>query len=52
MKPDEKKLNELLPKTGRDIADRIPSSREIIKDNYDGKDRNVYEYRLAKIQKL
>ena len=46
-KCDEKKLNELLPKTGRNIVDRTRSSREIIKDIYGVKDGNVYEYGLA-----
>ena len=40
-------MNELLPKTGRNIADRTRSSREIIKNVYGVKDRNVYEYGLA-----
>ena len=40
-------MNELLPKTGRNIADRTRSSREIIKNIYGVKDGNVYEYGLA-----
>ena len=47
MKRDEKKLNELLQKTGRNIANRTRSSREIIKDIYSVKGGNVYEYGLA-----
>ena len=47
MKPGEKKLNKLLPKTGRNIADCTRLSREIIKDIYGVKDGNAYEYGLA-----
>ena len=46
-KRDEKELNELLTKTGRNTADRTCSSREIIKDIYGEKDGNVYEYSIA-----
>ena len=42
-----KKLNKLLLKTGRNIADRRHSSREIIKDIHGVKDGNVSEYGLA-----
>ena len=47
MKRNENKMNELLPKTGRNIADRTGSSREIIKVTYGVKDGNIYEFELA-----
>ena len=47
MKRNENKMNELLPKTGRNIADRTGSSREIIKVIYGVKDGNIYEFGLA-----
>ena len=47
MKRDESKLADLLPKTGRNIADRKLSSSEIIKDIYGSRVANFYEYGIA-----
>ena len=47
MKQDESKLTDLLPKTGRNIADRKLSSSEIIKDIYGSRVANFYEYGIA-----
>ena len=47
MKRDESKLADLLPKTGRNIADRKLSSSEIIKDIYRSRIANFYEYGIA-----
>ena len=47
MKRDELKLRDLLPKTGRNIADRRRATSEIIKDIYGSKVDNYYEYGLA-----
>ena len=44
MKWDELKPADLLPKTGRNIADRKLSSSEIIKDIYGWRVANFYEY--------
>ena len=42
MKRNESKLGDLLPKTGRNIADRKLSSSEIIKDIYGSRVANFY----------
>ena len=47
MKQGESKLADLLPKTGRNIADRKLSSSEIIKDIYGSRVANFYEYGIA-----
>ena len=47
MKQGESKLADLLPKTGRNIADRKLSSSEIIKDIYRSRIANFYEYGIA-----
>ena len=47
MKRDESKLADLLPKTGRNIADRKLSSSEIIKDIYGSRVAKLYEYGIA-----
>ena len=47
MKQDESKLVDLLPKTGRNIADRRFSSSEIIKDIYGSRVANFYEYGIV-----
>ena len=47
MKREELKLGDLLPKTGRNIADRRRASSEIIKDIYGSKIDNYYEYGIA-----
>ena len=47
MKQDESKLADLLPKTGRNIADRKLSSSEIIKDIYGSRVANFYEYGIV-----
>ena len=47
MKRDESKLADLLPKTGRNIADRKLSSSEIIKDIYRSRVANFYEYGIV-----
>ena len=47
MKRDESKLADLLPKTGRNIADRKLSSSEIIKDIYGSRVAKLYEYAIA-----
>ena len=47
MKRDELKLGDLLPKTGRNIADRRRATSGIIKDIYGSKVDNYYEYGLA-----
>ena len=47
MKRDESKLADLLPKTGRNIADRKLSSSEIIKDIYRYRVVKLYEYGIA-----
>ena len=48
MKQGESKLADLLPKTGRNIADRKLSSSEIIKYIYGSRVANVYEYGITK----
>ena len=47
MKADESKLEDLLPKAGRNIADRKLSLSEILKDIYGSKVANFYEYGIA-----
>ena len=47
MKQDESKLADLLPKTGRNAADRKLSSSEIIKDIYGSRVANFYEYGIV-----
>ena len=47
MKRDESKLADLLPKTGRNIADGKLSSSEIIKDIYGSGVAKLYEYGIA-----
>ena len=47
MKRDESKLADLLPKTGRNIADRKLSLSEIIKDIYGSRVANFYEYGIV-----
>ena len=47
MKRDKSKLADLLPKTGRNIADRKLSSSEIIKDIYRSRVVKLYEYSIA-----
>ena len=47
MKADESKLADLLPKAGRNIADRKLSLSEILKDIYGSKVANFYEYGIA-----
>ena len=47
MKQDELKLADLLPKTGRNIADRKLSSSEIIKDIYGSRVANFYKYGIV-----
>ena len=44
MKRDELKLADLLPKTGRNIADRKLSLSEITKDIYGSRVANFHEY--------
>ena len=48
MKQGESKLADLLPKTGRNIADRKLSSSEIIKYIYGSRVANFYEYGITK----
>ena len=48
MERDESKLADLLPKTGRNIADRKLSSSEIIKYIYGSRVANFYEYGITK----
>ena len=47
MKRDESKLADLLPKTGRNIANRKISSSEIIKNIYRSRVGNFYEYGIV-----
>ena len=47
MKRDELKLADLVPKTGRNIADRKLSLSEIIKDIYRSRVANFYEYGIV-----
>ena len=49
MKRDELKLADLLPKTGRNIADRKLSSSEIIKGIYRSRVANFYEYGIVEV---
>ena len=46
-KRDEVKLNEILSKTGKSVADKRHCSSEVTKDIYGTKDENYYEYGLA-----
>ena len=47
MERGKSKLADLLPKTGRNIADGKLSSSEIIKDIYGSRVANLYEYGIA-----
>ena len=49
MKQGESKLADLLPKTGRNIADRKLSSSEIIKNIYRSRGANFYEYGIVEV---